>query len=223
MALFSIFAMGQGNDSTKIVIYDPFNPNQTVDTKKDITYEKNQIKWNLGMLMRGAFEMDYERVLGDKFTIQAGAGITYLDLMYSVLRDIESIDMSNMKYKYGPLLTADMRFYPGSVADFDGFYVSLFYRYRKYNAIETVTSYIDNKTYSTEMTNSHQHSELGFMVGWQTGDYLDLVYDYYFGIGLSNITKVSPDRSNYNSLPFEKTEYLKRPVIFMGIRMGFPF
>lgn len=223
LCLCSLQVMGQGNDTTKIIVYDAFNPTQTLDTKRDIQYEKNQIKWNLGMIMRGCFEMDYERVLSEKFTFEVGAGVTYVDLIYAVAGDLDNLGGGNVKYKYGPLVTADMRFYPRSVTDFDGFYISLMYRYRKYNAIETVGYQTNNINYNYEMKNNHAHSEFGFIVGSQSGDYFDLVYDYYFGVGISNITKVYPDRGDYNTPPTESTIESSRPMLYVGLKMGLPF
>ena len=220
--------MSQGNDSIKIVVYDPFNPNQTVDTKKDIVHDKNLVKWNLGMLVRGAFEVDYERCLGDKLTFEIGAGITYCDFFYLFNDDLFDNGSGDIKYKYGPLFTADLRFYPRSVGDFDGLYVALPFRYRSYLSEETVTYHVDNgfnsNEYTTVMDNNHKHTEIGFIVGTQTGNDWDLTFDYYFGVGLSTIERVYPYFDNaVSTAPIRETEKTSRPVIYFGFKMGIPF
>jgi len=226
-AFIIVKLVAQEKDSIKIVIYDPFNANQTIDVKEDLKYDKNLIKWNIGLLARGAFEIDYERAIGDKFTIEVGVGVTYNDWMYFAINQMYDFSDATDKYKYGALFTAGLRFYPNSVVGFDGFYISLPFRYRNYLSTREITYYIDNgiynnQEYTTTLNNNHKHTEFGFIIGSQTGNSWDVTLDYYFGIGISSLEKTYPV-SNYNAPPVQMHSNSIKPVIYCGFRIGIPF
>ncbi len=228
--LYSFNLFSQVKDSTKITVFDPFNATETVDIQKDIKYDKNIVKWNIGMICRGAFEMDYERSISDKFTFEFGAGITYRDLFYNLLTELENdFSSENTKYKYGPLLSCGIRFYPQSVLGFDGLYISIPLRYRYYTADKTVTynnnssgNYVD---YTAVFKNNHEHFEAGFIIGRQTGNDWDLTFDSYIGIGINSVNSTKPiysDVGNF-SIPIQQSETISRPFLLLGVKVGLPF
>jgi hypothetical protein len=234
--IFLIYAVNvfsqHTTDSAKVIVYDPFNANQTVDMKNNVKHDKNIIKWNIGMLGRGAFEMDYERCLSDKFTFEFGAGITYIDFIEDVYSDISgnsnNFTSDNSNYKYGVLLTGDLKFYPKSVLGFEGLYVSIPLRFRNYISTENITYTPQNTNGSSQsftgtFQNNQSHVEYGFIVGNQTGRYWgDIVWDYYFGVGFNAMTTNEPV-SDANDIPQQVSDHHTRPIIFLGIKMGLPF
>ena len=227
LLIYSLNLFSQEKDSIKIVVYDPFNADQTLDTKTDIKHDMNLVKWNIGMLARGTFEIDYERCIGDKFTIEAGVGVTYMDFMYTALFDIDNIGSGNSKYKYGPLFTADLKFYPNSVLGFDGFYISIPVRYRSYLSTQEVSYYIDNtfgnsQEFTKELENNHKHTEFGFVIGSQTGNDWDITFDYYLGIGIGKVVKTSPV-NDHNTIPYQETTTSTKPCFYCGMKIGIPF
>jgi hypothetical protein len=229
-----LFVMGvlqshsQVKDSTKITVYDPFNANETIDSQKDVVYEKNIVKWNMGMLLRGAFEMDYERCLSEKFTIEVGAGVTYMDFLYSVISDIDNYTREGVTSKYGYLLMGDIKFYPQDVLGFDGLYISVPIRYRTYYSDRQITYSIYDQTtgmtnsYSNVFKNNHEHLEYGFIVGRQTGNDWDITWDTYFGVGISSVNSNKPLDDN-NGIPQQISEHRSKPFIFIGFKLGLPF
>jgi hypothetical protein len=236
--LFVIFLIyttnlfSQHTDSAKVIVYDPFNANQTVDVKKDLVHEKNIIKWNIGLLGRGAFEMDYERCITDKFTGEVGVGLTYLDFIREAFTNLNGattdFSFQNTTIKYGPLFTADIKFYPKSALGFEGLYISIPVRFRSYASARKITYEIPNpggnyiETTSTFQDNSN-YFEYGFIVGNQTNIYHgDVTWDYFFGVGLNAMSTNGPVL-DVNHIPQQTRDQHTRPIFFLGIKMGFPF
>ncbi|PKP22682.1 MAG: hypothetical protein CVU05_02905 [Bacteroidetes bacterium HGW-Bacteroidetes-21] len=223
-------AFSQGKDSTKIIVYDAFNTNTSIDSKEDIVYPENLVKWNIAMLARGAFEMDYERCLSDKFTVEVGAGITYFDPFYSIYSEISGFGYSTYSgdrtLKYGPLFAGALRFYPDDVTGFEGLYVSIPLRYRAYVSDVEVTYTNSNNGVNNIITNTfknnHSHFEYGFTVGYQSGNYYDLVWDYFIGVGINTNNSTFPAYDD-NSIPFQYSEKKSKPTFFLGFKMGLPF
>lgn len=225
--VYSTNLFSQKTDTAKVIVYDAFNANQTVNLKKDLVYEKNIIKWNLSMLGRGAFEMDYERCISDKLTFEVGAGLTYIDFIREVSANSDDFTFENTKFKYGPLLTADLKFYPKTVLGFEGMYVSIPIRYRGYSSDKEITYNILNlygidQNVTSTFHNNAQHFEYGFIVGSQTGNYWDLTWDYFFGVGLNSMTLNQPVFDD-NQVPSQVSEHRTRPIIFFGFKLGLPF
>ncbi len=228
--IFFIFLMcslnlfSQNNDSAKVIVYDPFNANQTIDPTNKV-YELNLIKWNIGMLGRGAFEIDFERCINDNFTFELGVGITYIDITkdINILRVNDNFSFENTTFKYGPLFMADLKFYPRKVIGFDGFYISVPIRYRSYFAEKKLTYHVDNNSVTEIFLNNSRHFEYGFIVGSQSGDYWDVTWDWFFGMGLNSSYSNSPVTDYNNNKPSQISEHQVRPVIFLGVKMGFAF
>ena len=219
---FSSQLFSQHTDTARVIVYDAFNSKQTVDVKKDGSYEKNIFKWNIGMLGRGAFEMDFERCISKKFTVEAGAGVTYIDLMGEAFAANSDFSFDNATLKYGPLLTCDLKFYPKTVFGFEGTYISVPFRIRNYYSTQKLSYYVNNIQVTNTFNRNRNHSEYGFIVGYQSGDYWDLTWDYFFGIGINSSNSSIPVYDD-NDIPHQNSEHKVLPVIFFGFKMGFPF
>jgi hypothetical protein len=204
------------SDTNKVTvtIYDPFNAKTTL-TKEEIKIYKNAFKWNMGILPRGAFMLNYERSFVRFFTSEIGLGLTYRDYIFELVNydDMGNYPTTNgsVKSSLGFAFDGAFRFYPKE-GDFEGFYFSPIYRYRNYN-LEIERSYSnitqsndDNNTdyynynynYNSENVFSkttkwynadYKASEMGFVVGWQyEGWWTEMLIDWYFGISYRNVS-----------------------------------
>jgi hypothetical protein len=222
LLLLAVRSFSQVKDTAKVTVYEPFSATQTVDMQKDIVYEKNMVKWNMGMLLRGAFEMDFEHCLTDKFTVEVGAGVTYVDLAsYAVSNDAD-LDFENTTFKYGPVFAGDIKFYPHSAPGFEGMYFSIPVRIRDYYSEKKLTYNINNISVTNTFNSDYKHFEFGFIVGNQSGDYWDVTWDYFFGIGINSTSSNTPVYS-INDIPVQTTQNKVTPVIFCGFKLGFAF
>lgn len=189
------------------------------DTKAiDVPYESvyhNNIKWNVGMLGRGTFMLEYERELTKHFTLESGLGVTYSDILGLFAEDMYDDYHEDYLYtrKYGPALSMRARFYPTEVVDMEGFYVSLAGQARWYNRDLQVENEIFNA--GSSMSDFH------FAMGWQEEGFLfdDITIDFYFGVAVRNLTSRYYDYSDDIII----TEKTNRPALIFGLKYGYPF
>jgi hypothetical protein len=212
----------QSKDSAKIYFYEPFNPNKTIDTKKDIKIDQNCLKWNWTLLGRGIFALNYERLITSTFSFELGAGLTYKDLYFEQWQEAQDEYSysagDNRKIKMGPYLEANLRFYP-TEGDLEGFYISPFFRYRKYNNQSLMS---DDNWYSTNYT----MNEIGLNFGIQSESWLTgLMVDSYFGIRYGNRVMDVPESNYINSGYIVDQVKTKKwmPGIMLGAKIGLPF
>jgi len=228
---FSIIA--QDTTKSNVITYAPFST-KTVDPQKDIKIDKNCIKWNIGILSRGVFLFNYERVISEHFSIEAGVGATYQDYFYGLNSDLETTgsslfnDNSNTKnqqvIKPGFAIELSPRIYPRD-GYMEGFYFAPIFRFRKYNYMYDSPQFYNDSTnmYQTikgSQNLGHTSTEYGFLIGYQTDQsyWYDMTWDYYFG--------VSYRTNSYKDLSYNGTSLTlinkqnTIPTILFGIKVG---
>lgn len=224
LLFFSLSVFSQ--DDSGVIIYEPFDDTEELN-KEDVPGYNHAIKWDLGVLTRGAFVMEFERVLSDYFTIMIGAGPAYIDYWYLIINDDDFLDNEN-EIKPGFVLELSTRIYPNTVKYFDGFYFSPLFRIRDYNSTTTYKDsyqntsgdYIEtNKTYDSSIS----FTEYGLILGFQSeGFYYDLLWDYWIGVGLRNKkTNILDYNSNGSRSVTENKSFT--PFLWIGVSLGFPF
>ncbi len=197
-----------------------FTDEDTKDLDESGVYESvlhNTLKWNIGMLGRGAFFVEYEREVLKWLSLESGLGITYFDAVNFILLDMDSELGSYSVYEvesgYGPAFSVRTRIYPGTITDMEGFYVSLATQARWYNS----KTYVQNEAYKTGIAMQDAH----FAIGWQQESYLfdEMNVDFYFGVGIRNFEYTYYDRDEMEIT----NAYANRPAFIAGIKLGYPF
>src|SRR5687767_14344637 len=76
--------------------------------------DKNYLRFNPYLLLRGAFTVGYEIILHDKHSLGIDAGLTYRDFVYETLRDDdgEGFGDDDAKIELGQYVDVSYKFYP---------------------------------------------------------------------------------------------------------------
>lgn len=210
----------KSQDSTNAIIVkkDVFETKSLI--KENIKIDKNVLKWNIYMLGRGAFIINYERMITSQFTIETGLGLTYRDFILEdkLLHFSSNSDGEEKGSKYvheffgietkinlGYSIEVAPRFYPKD-GDFEGYYISTPIRFRQYN--------IENK-----YDFSYNTLDFGFVLGYQYEQWGEILSDYYIGVGYRTNHYSKFDTNNLQTVA-TKESY---PCLFLGYKLGFSY
>lgn len=215
--LFACLLLSMAGYSQKSSSVTVFTDEDTQAIDNSGTYSSvmhNVVKWNIGLLGRGAFFAEYEREIFPMMSIESGLGITYLDGVNFIYQDMNGDGSSYYQTPgYGPAVSLRTRFYPSEMNDMEGFYASIAGQARWYNN-KTI---LDSKTYNTGTAMKDVH----FALGWQLESYMfdELYYDFYFGVALRSIKEhyVNGTKRKVES------ETINRPAFVLGFKLGYPF
>jgi len=171
--------------------------------------QKNFISINLPGLLIGDFPIYYERCIKRHFTIQSGLGITFGNTMYNtfVINGSNSfpflVNNSGFDNNFqrtstiGPSVMIEPKFYFGK-KNYEGFYIGLEFRFRKYNYQSFEYSYLVSKGYNVsqdvyatiDLKNSVKEfravSDLLIEFGESHFIGKHLNFQYFIGLGLRN-------------------------------------
>ncbi|MBI2271571.1 MAG: hypothetical protein HYU69_14600 [Bacteroidetes bacterium] len=220
--LFSQFIFAQ----TKITVFQPSQPIPVnrVDSARFV--DRNLVKWNYSLLARGVFLLNYEFYISDKFTGEAGVGLTYRDIVFEMMKEGNFLD-------YGTPVVhlcgeAGIRFYPKDFDNFEGIYLSPMVSYRSYS-FEKATN---NNTVSSGNVNGfkpgYNFLDFQFKFGFQYESLwnLDILGDFYVGFALRNATvsQLVEIQNNNNTTTYQpSTSTTMYPQPLCGFKLGIPF
>jgi hypothetical protein len=240
----------------KITIYGADSTGKTqhvenTNSSKSDAGLKNLLKWNYTLLGRGAFVLNYERHIANKFTFEFGGGITYSDFIFTTYYEIGSmyrrgytpVNSSNGSSQHlllnpfensikgtGFAIETSPKMY-FEKDEFEGFYVSPYLAFRKYNYSVTAEDRgafgMGNVTRNFDL--SYTHSDFGFKLGYQYyfSDIENLYYDFYFGLtyrkATVNTLMVTEDQSQYSTTHTPYTQQFGYPAILFGAKLGLAF
>lgn len=237
--LCSLNILSQDTITTKLIIFDQENIDEVTKGKNaNTSLEKNALKINPLLILRGEIPIYYERALNNYLSIEAAIGMTFKDYSANFLDDIgddgsffgensQEEVKSNISYKLG------LRYYTGGVV-LDGFYFSVEYAKRDYTRDLSFRNTSYNSTTSSTFTTSYNfteetnHSEIKLIVGSQEHYYWDNIFlDYYIGGGIDNFTekkiKLDQDLNNGSTSYRLETKDSMKPRFYLGIKIGFVF
>jgi len=225
--LLFIFLSGkifsQDGSSTKITIFQPGGV-KAEDEKKPLP-NTNLIKWNYSLVTRGVFLMNYEFILTDKLTGEAGVGLTYRDFIFEVMKYDIITNYKNAKVNFAA--EAALRFYPKGSKNFEGLYLSPGISYRKYSFDAQQQLYGNYSGYSNTFYPGYSFTDIQIKFGYQYESYWidDLTTDFYIGFGYRNaMTKYYELSSgNYNTVVAPVTKNDSYPQPLFGFKLGIAF
>jgi len=216
--VYSLSVYSQKSDSSKVVVYEPFKSTESYDSEDVAAEYKNCLKWNMSLVGRGIFLINYERPLIDKLTIEAGIGLTYRDYIFELIRDeitYTPYGDDNITVETGLAFELGPKFYPNGYSNFDGVYFQPLYRYRSYKV------FTDN-----DYDIGYKSTDASFIFGYQYESWnWDITWDLYFGIAMckTNYKAYEDDDYSYSYTGKIIDETAKRPILLCGFKIGVPF
>jgi hypothetical protein len=201
------------------------------DKKKgDNSNPKNFIKINPFEALDGTFPIFFERVLTNKFSVEAGLGLTTTSETFAELRGIfGNSDYNNfVKGNTGNLFKLGFRYYSSKSDDIpEGPYFALEYQVKtykfdalRYDASGSSTVYSAPYTPST-VTNG----DFRILFGYQALSSGNFSWDYYLGVGWRQHTFNGWYNEDVNS----SSKYTlgssssARPIFILGVKIGIGF
>lgn len=176
---FSVQIFAQDNsNSGQIRVYDSYQP-----TNGSTVSERNKISINPLNVLIGDYSIFYERMITDIFSIEASVGLTYTNYM----RDFSLFDSDyqnsniNSESQMGITYSIAPKLYLND-DDFEGTYISLYFRSRTYNSIASSTDYSSVSLAPTEQYYRFNTGTFNFGHNYHLGNHVLL--DCYVGVGL---------------------------------------
>ena len=147
--------------------------NKTIYTEKKPQY----LKAGLLEFFSGDFSMYYERVISNKISLEAGAGIVFKNFLKEFVE--ENTSANSKQVIPGPSLSASIRYYPYIPGEL--FYLSAGYKYRRYRTKYTNISNANQQ----EETFKEYYGKSIYRLGAGFNFVLDekMLLDLYSGIG----------------------------------------
>ncbi|MFI5164053.1 MAG: hypothetical protein ACHQHP_02275 [Bacteroidia bacterium] len=213
----------QDGGSTKITIFQPGGV-KTEDEKKPPPL-KNLIKWNYSLVTRGVFLLNYELILSDKLSGEVGAGLTYRDFIFEVLKHSEFIDYTNTKVNFA--FEGALRFYPKGNKNFEGLYLSPAISYRSYSFAPQQELYGSYFGYNNSFSPGYNFLDLQLKFGYQYESWWldDLTTDFYIGFGYRSATVkyYEVNTNSYSNAVTAVTKTDSYPQALLGFKIGIAF
>lgn len=163
---------------------------------------------------RGRFPLFYEHALGANFGLSAGLGITYVDFFRPEQSSI-LFDPSLGENKIGLHTEGILKWYLSGFA-IEDIYIGFNYKFSTFNYTK----------FEQNLTNEIQelHHEYVIIAGTQFNEWGNkLVYDYYFGVGMSQLYTQEESVVNIGGIQQKLNSTNARginPIIRIGVKMG---
>lgn len=250
------------NSPIKITIYSSDSAAKSVEQTSTTKFSagsneyQNVLKWNYCLLGRGVFMINYERQIKNNFTFEFGVGMTFADFVFTTYYEMgnlslrgyppttstsggntiekrllinpfeESVKTTGFAFEVSPKYYFDKD-------EFEGFYLSPYLSYRKYNYALTVMGRDQLGQTTTNQFNSLYYNflDIGAKGGYQytfgTSD--RMYYDFYVGFAYRNanvMTLLVTTESGFfggseTYTTFEQSFGL--PQAMLGAKIGFAF
>jgi|GEM_PF-4227365 len=192
---------------------------------------KNFIRFNMYLILRGAFTVGYERILSNKHSVAIDAGLTYRDFLYESFIGEDFLTDSDTKVGIGNYFEISYKFYPKDYGDFDeAIYISPGFIKRSYD-LSTDAEYYNGNDYSTENVDvGYGMTEAYLRFGYLRESWIfdNVFMDAYFGIGYREITANSYELMDSplgggaeQVVRNRETEGV--PALYAGAKIGFTF
>lgn len=213
--LSPLFAFAQESDESN-------NSNNTLDE----IGMKNSVKWNVGLISRGTFLLNYERALLSWVSLEVGAGITYTDPLYNFVQKVKDEPLyfvedesTSIEYGYAPAYDFRIRLYPGKMDNMEGFYLGAGIHGRHFNSTTIIKATEDIEETSHKTSYSMLDGHIIFGLQREAKSIEGLLIDTYCGIGIRN-----KSRAYYSDETNDiKNDSKSNPVVILGVKIGLPF
>lgn len=186
---------GTGADTTKkkktikVNVIDPKGKKKIAYNGTPLMLDSVQkaVKLDPALLTRGEFSVFYEWRISDPFSIEGGAGITYIDFAYEVFENNARYiqggeERNNVQFHTGIALRANARYFPSHYETaITGFYIAPTYAFRTWNMVYYVNNGLVSVPYNVRRT----WQEVRFQFGEQDPDPYEVVFtEWYINFGV---------------------------------------
>jgi hypothetical protein len=211
---------------TKIKVYTPGSSFSSKSTKKDNSY-KWTIKTDVVAILTGEFPLIAEYRFAPKFSFEASAGATYAYYSNDGFLEDDTFFGDGSKAGIGNAFRGTIKFYPS--ADYDALEgwsigIQLYTKTtnRLYEESTVSTSWSQS---STMYTDSKTKNGISLILSKQVFVDSNITAEYFFGVGLANITREQPastydSSGKYSGIEMQKTS-VQQPNFQFGTRIGF--
>ncbi len=180
------------------------------------------LKINFVNFAHGDFSVYYEYRLSDAFSVEGGAGITYIDYLYEMFtnggRFISRMnDANSAKFYSGYSGRFQIRWYPSKYETaITGYYFAPDISYRSYKMDYFVNTGLINEPHSV----NRKYTDLKLQFGHQSADPYDRYFwEWFLSIGSRHVNEDYVEKTGMDAA-FSNSKYWK-PVIGAGIKIGF--
>ncbi len=181
------------------------------------------IKLNPFNFARGEFAVYYEHRLSDAFSVEAAAGITYIDYLYEIFDNGGDFypptqrPKPPVKFYSGVAGRIQARWYPSRYETaITGFYLGPELSYRDYKMDYFVYTGLISEPHRVE----RKWTDLKLQIGYQTADpYERIFWDWYLSIGARHYDEIYMNGTGYTA-EFIHDNYWG-PVFGAGVKIGF--
>jgi hypothetical protein len=180
------------------------------------------LKINFLQFARGEFSLYYEYRLSDAFSVEAGAGITYVDYIHELFVNegrfiSKSAEGKNVRFLSGFSGRAQLRWYPSRYETaISGFYLAPDFSRRNWQMDYLVNTGLINEPHRL----NRSWTELRVQAGFQDADpYENLFWEWYVAAGFRYVDEDVVKGSGADAV-FITDKYWE-PVISGGIKLGF--
>jgi len=220
--LLSSYALS-AQETGRIINFRSFE-SDTISTEATQRPQLNSIKFNLLLLPRGVFMINYERQLTGSLSLEAGLGVVVAsDLLYAWyggFRDdfgedyaFDQIPDPSLAYEIG------FKLFPSGDGFLEEVYVNPVFSYRTYRFP------VDNSN-GDEISGreGYDFSDFNLRFGIQTEMwFLDVYADWYVGFGFRMVQTHNVVHNYTTSTYSLVTEELRLPQFLLGVKIALPF
>ncbi len=174
------------------------------------------------LLMRGELSIFYEWRLAQHFSVEGGAGITYIDFLYETFENgarflPDADEARDVQFHTGISLRLQPRYFPSRYQTaIEGFYIAPTYSYRTWN----MTYYVNNGLVSFPHEVKREWNEFRLQIGDQDCDPYSVVFtEWYLNVGVQFRNDDSVFSRGVTAEILH--ENYSRVVLGAGIKIGF--
>lgn len=173
----------------KINVIDPKGKKRVQYSGEPIFLDSVQkaVKIDPALLFRGEFSVFYEWRLSRHFSVEGGAGITYIDFAYELFENngrfiLDGLERSDVQFHTGISTRAQFRYYPSRYETaITGFYIAPMWAYRTWN----MQYYVNTGLIAVPYDVKRSWHEIRFQFGEQDPDpYSVLFTEWYINFGV---------------------------------------
>lgn len=217
--LFSGYSQVEPENNTepqqpKVIIYNAEEPG-----KDEIFEPLYLVKLNLISALSGDMGLSVEKKLGDKFSAEAGLGVTVRNFSQGLIVNFFEINdgindpQIERVYKLGPSVIGSFKYYPNGAID--EFFFGPEIRYRRYNSQSRV---IGERGRFNEFISL---ADFKINVGYINFIEDNIFIEYNAGLGIRNRVQKMLSFEENNPDAFIDDVNLFAPLISFGLKIGF--
>jgi hypothetical protein len=208
----------------KVNVIDPKGKKKIVYAGEPMNFDSVQkaVKLDPVLLVRGEFTVFFEWRLHDRFSVEGGLGLTYIDLTYELFENNGRFlrggeEGKNVQFHTGFSTRAQLRYFPSRYETaITGFYIAGAWAYRTWR----MEYYVNNGLVSVPYDVKRGWNEFRIQIGEQDPDPYSVVFtEWYLNFGVQFRENDHVRGHGINTEIYHTTE--SRLVLGAGVKIGF--